>query len=51
MTIEDPVALERPWHLVLKHRRVRSLDRLIHFDCAENDRNPVIDGQLTISPP
>ena len=24
---------------------------LIHFDCAESDRNPVIEGQLTISPP
>ena len=51
MTIEDPVALERPWHLVLRHRRVKNLDRLIHFDCAENDRNPVIDGELTIAPP
>jgi len=51
MTIEDPVALARPWHLVLRHRRVKNLDRILPYDCAENDRNPVIDGQLTISPP
>jgi hypothetical protein len=51
MTIEDPVALARPWKLRLAYRRVTDLDRLGNYDCQENDRNPVIDGKLTIAPP
>jgi hypothetical protein len=51
MTIEDPVALTRPWTVTLKYRRVTDLDALSTFDCYENDRNPVVDGKLTIAPP
>jgi hypothetical protein len=51
LTIEDPIALERPWKIKLTYRRVTGLDRMIHHDCVENDRNPVIDGKLTIAPP
>jgi hypothetical protein len=51
LTVEDPVALERPWRIKLSFRRVKNLDRMIHYDCRENDRNPVVDGQLTIAPP
>jgi hypothetical protein len=51
LTVEDPVALASPWRMKLTYRRVRNLDRMIHFDCAENDRNPVVDGRLTIAPP
>jgi hypothetical protein len=51
MTIDDPIAFERPWVLKLQYRRVTDLDRLPPHDCAENDRNPIIDGKLTIAPP
>ena len=51
LTIEDPVALTRPWTMTLPYTRVKTIDRLIHGDCAENDRNPVIDGKLTVAPP
>ena len=51
LTIEDPVALERPWQLTLSYRRVTNLDRMIDFNCSENDRNPVVDGMMTIAPP
>jgi hypothetical protein len=51
MTIDDPVAFERPWKLELAYKRVKNLERLGNYDCAENDRNPVIDGKLTIAPP
>jgi hypothetical protein len=51
LTVEDPVALERPWSMKLSYRRVKNLDRMIHHDCSENDRNPIVDGQLTIAPP
>ncbi len=51
LTIEDPVALARPWHITLKFKRVTELDRLIPQDCTENDRNPVVDGKLIITSP
>ena len=50
MTIEDPVALARPWTVTLKYRRVTDLERMTNYDCAQNDRNPVVDGKLTIAP-
>ncbi|HEY6922208.1 MAG TPA: hypothetical protein VI653_01975 [Steroidobacteraceae bacterium] len=50
LTIEDPVALARPWRITLKFQRVAQLNRLTPYDCTENDRNPVVDGKLTIAP-
>lgn len=50
LTIEDPVALARPWHITLRFQRVAQLNRLTPYDCTENDRNPVVDGKLTIAP-
>jgi len=50
MTIEDPVALARPWTVKIRYRRVTDLDRMTNYDCEENDRNPVVDGQLTVAP-
>jgi len=50
LTIEDPTALTRPWSMTLPYTRMTTIDRLIHGDCAENDRNPVVDGKLTVSP-
>ena len=51
MTIEDPVAFTRPWTVKILYRRVRNLPRLGNYDCVENDRNPVVDGKLGVSPP
>jgi hypothetical protein len=51
MTIDDPIAFERPWKLKLTYKRVKNLERLGNYDCMENDRNPVVDGKLTIAPP
>jgi hypothetical protein len=50
MTIEDPVALARPWTVKIRYRRVTDLSRITNYDCAENDRNPVVDGKLTVVP-
>jgi hypothetical protein len=50
MTIEDPVAFARPLTVTIRYHRVTNLDRMTHHDCAENDRNPVVDGKLTVSP-
>jgi hypothetical protein len=51
MVIEDPIAFSQPWKVTLSYVRVKSIDRLAGHDCTENDRNPVIDGKLTIAPP
>jgi hypothetical protein len=51
MTIDDPVAFARPWTVVIQYRRLKDIDRLIPYDCEENDRNPVVDGKLTIKTP
>lgn len=51
MTIEDPVALAKPWTLTLRYKRMRNMQRMIPYDCTENERNPVVDGKLTIAPP
>jgi hypothetical protein len=40
MTVEDPLALEKPWSTKLTFRRSRG-DQLLEFICEENDRNPV----------
>jgi hypothetical protein len=50
LTIEDPVAFTQPWKVTIPYIRVTELDRMVHGDCTENDRNPVIDGKLTITP-
>ena len=50
LTVEDPASLTRPWTVTIPYKRVAGLDRMVHGDCAENDRNPVVDGKLTIAP-
>ncbi len=50
MTIDDPESLTRPWTITLRYERVKTLDRIVHGDCRENDRNPIVDGKVTIAP-
>jgi hypothetical protein len=50
MTIEDPVTFARPWTVKIRYHRVTDLDRMVNYDCMENDRNPVVDGKLTVAP-
>ena len=40
MTVEDPVALEKPWHTSFTYHRSRDMN-LLEFICEENNRNPV----------
>jgi hypothetical protein len=51
MTVQDPIAFTRPWKMTIPYARVTTIDRLIHGDCMQNDRNPVVDGKLTVAPP
>jgi hypothetical protein len=51
MTIDDPVTLAKPWVMRLQYKRQRVMDRMLPFDCTENERNPVVDGKLIVAPP
>ena len=50
LTIDDPSRFTHPWQLTIRYTRVTDLNRMLPFDC-EHDRNPVVDGKLTIEPP
>ena len=41
ITIEDPVALTRPWTVTKTYRRLDGDVRIMDYACAENNRNPV----------
>ena len=49
LTIEDPQRFVHPWKMKMHYSRVADLNRLIPYEC-EADRNPIIDGKLTIAP-
>lgn len=49
MTIDDPLRFTRPWQLTIRYSRVTEINRMIAWDC-QNDRNPVVNGKLTIAP-
>jgi hypothetical protein len=50
MTIEDPIAFTHPWKLTLHYTRAADLDRMLPWDCA-SDRNPVVNGKISVAPP
>jgi hypothetical protein len=41
ITIEDPVALTRPWTVTKTFRKLQGDVRIMDYACAENNRNPV----------
>jgi hypothetical protein len=41
ITIEDPVALTRPWTVTKTYRKLEGEVRIMDYACAENNRNPV----------
>lgn len=51
LTVTDTVAFVHPWTVILTYKRVRILDRLIHGDCMENDRDAIIGGKFEIKLP
>ena len=50
LTVIDPVALTRPWTVTLPYKKVVSVDRIIHGDCAENDRDTIGNGKGSLAP-
>jgi hypothetical protein len=51
MSITDPVMFTRPWHINRNYTRVRGVNRMIHEDCSGPDRNPIVNGQFTLTAP
>lgn len=51
MTITDPVMLSAPWRVSRTYERVTTINRMIHEDGGAVNRNPVVNGKLTVAPP
>lgn len=51
MTIIDPDHLTAPWHLSRTYRKVANVHRMIYEDCEGEDRNPIVNGHYTVTPP
>jgi hypothetical protein len=47
VTIEDPVAFTRPWHVVRHYDRAKPETRIGDLYC-DSDRNPVVNGQVQV---
>jgi hypothetical protein len=46
-TVEDPVALTKPIHAAIIHVRVTDFNRMVEeTDCAQNERDPVVNGRF-----
>jgi hypothetical protein len=50
MTIDDPQRFVHPWQLSIRYKRVTGIDRIMPTGC-ENDRNPIVNGKQSITPP
>lgn len=49
LTIEDPLALQEPWHVVRHFRRLPDGTRVYDYACAENNRNPITEAGQTLT--
>jgi hypothetical protein len=45
MTIEDPVAFTKPWHVVRRYRRIPSDTFVSDVVCLETQHSPIVNGQ------
>jgi hypothetical protein len=51
ITVIDPVNFTKPWHLTRTYERETHIHRMIYEDCEGEDRNPVVNGHFTLTPP
>ena len=47
ITIEDPVAFTKPWHVTRRFKKAPPGLKMIDDFCVENNRNPVVNGVPT----
>ncbi len=45
MTVDDAIALEHPWNLIISYERVAGVDRMIDEDCVENNREVILKSK------
>jgi len=50
MTIDDPLHFSHPWVVTIVYKRVADLDRMIEWNCTENDRDPIVNGRFVVAP-
>jgi hypothetical protein len=51
MTVIDPASFTEPWRLSRKYQRVAHINRMVYEDCEGEERNPVVNGRFTLTPP
>jgi hypothetical protein len=51
MTVIDPVSFTAPWRLSRTYQRVAHIHRMVYEDCEGEERNPVVNGRFTLTPP
>jgi hypothetical protein len=51
MTVIDPTNLTEPWHVRRTYERVAHIHRMVYEDCEGEERNPIVDGHFTLTPP
>jgi hypothetical protein len=51
MTIIDPKNFTAPWHISRRYSRVTHVNRMVYEDCEGEERNPVVNGRFTLTPP
>lgn len=51
MTIIDPANFTEPWRMTRTYERVTHIHRMVYEDCEGEDRNPVVNGHFTLTPP
>jgi len=49
LVIEDPLALQKPWHVTRHFRRMPAGTRAYDYACAENNRNPITSSGQTLT--
>jgi hypothetical protein len=49
MTLDDPAAFTRPWHVVKRFRKLPEGSRAFDYVCAENQRNVVTPSGKTLT--
>jgi hypothetical protein len=49
MTIEDPVALTKPWVVTKRYRKMPANTWVWDYACAENNRNPISPSGRTLT--
>jgi hypothetical protein len=51
MTVIDPTNFTAPWQVRRTYERVTHIHRMVYEDCEGEERNPIVNGHFTLTPP